>query len=33
MKDSGFSAYCEALIQAKLEDGTIDGLIEDYNLG
>ena len=32
-KDSGFSAYCEAFIQAKLEDGTIDGLIEDYNLG
>ena len=32
-KDSGFSAYCEAFIQAKLEDGTIEGLIEDYNLG
>lgn len=32
-KDSGFSAYCEDFIQAKLEDGTIDGLIEDYNLG
>ena len=32
-KDSGFSAYCEDFIQAKLEDGTIDGLIEEYNLG
>ena len=32
-KDSGFSTYCEDFIQAKLEDGTIDGLIEDYNLG
>lgn len=32
-KDSGFSAYCEDFIQAKLEDGTIEGLIEDYNLG
>ena len=32
-KDSGFSAYCEEFIQAKLEDGTIDGLIEEYNLG
>ena len=32
-KDSGFSSYCEAFIQAKLEDGTIEGLIEDYNLG
>ena len=32
-KDSGFSTYCEDFIQAKLEDGTIEGLIEDYNLG
>lgn len=32
-KDSGFSAYCEEFIQDKLSDGTIDGLIADYNLG
>lgn len=32
-KDSGFSTYCEAFIQAKLADGTIDGFIADYNLG
>ena len=32
-KDSGFSAYCEDFIQAKLADGTIAGLIETYNLG
>lgn len=31
-KDSGFSTYCEAFIQAKLADGTIDGFIADYNL-
>ena len=32
-KGSGFSAYCEDFIQAKLADGTIAGLIETYNLG
>ena len=32
-KDSGFSAYCESFIQDKLADGTIDGLIANYNLG
>lgn len=32
-KDSGFSTYCEAFIQAKLADGTIAGFIADYNLG
>lgn len=31
-KDSGFSAYCEDYIQAKLADGTIDGLIAKYGL-
>lgn len=31
-KDSGFSAYCEDYIQAKLADGTIDGYIADYGL-
>ncbi len=31
-KDSGFSTYCEDFITAKLADGTIDGLIESYNL-
>ena len=31
-KDSGFSAYCEDYIQAKLADGTIDGFIADYGL-
>ena len=32
-KGSGFSAYCEDFIQAKLADGTIDGWIAEYNLG
>ncbi len=32
-KDSGMSAYCEAVIQECLEDGTIDTLIANYNLG
>ena len=31
-KGSGFSTYCEDFITAKLADGTIDGLIESYNL-
>lgn len=31
-KNSGFSAYCEDYIQAKLADGTIDGFIADYGL-
>lgn len=31
-KDSGFSAYCEEFIQAGLDDGTVAGLIESYNL-
>ncbi|MGN0983924.1 MAG: transporter substrate-binding domain-containing protein [Gemmiger sp.] len=31
-KDSGFSAYCEDYIQAKLADGTIEGLIAQYGL-
>ncbi len=32
-KGSGFSAYCEDFITAKLADGTIAGWIADYNLG
>ncbi len=32
-KGSGFSAYCEDFITAKLADGTINGWIADYNLG
>ncbi|MCD8013063.1 MAG: transporter substrate-binding domain-containing protein [Lachnospiraceae bacterium] len=31
-KDSGFSAYVETLITGWLEDGTIDGFIETYEL-
>lgn len=31
-KDSGFSDLCEALISGWLEDGTIDGMIEEYGL-
>ncbi|MCD8335865.1 MAG: transporter substrate-binding domain-containing protein [Lachnospiraceae bacterium] len=31
-KDSGFSAYVDILINRWLEDGTIDGLIEEYAL-
>lgn len=31
-KDSGFSAYAEALVTGWLEDGTIDGLIEANGL-
>ena len=32
-KGSGFSAYCEDFVTAKLADGTIAGWIADYNLG
>ena len=32
-KDSGFSAYCEDFVAACLADGTVDGLIAEYNLG
>ena len=32
-KGSGFSAYCEDFINAKLSDGTIAGWIAEYNLG
>ncbi|MCD7735639.1 MAG: transporter substrate-binding domain-containing protein [Lachnospiraceae bacterium] len=32
-KDSGFSAYVDTLINEWLEDGTIDGFIEEYALG
>ncbi|MCC8067383.1 MAG: transporter substrate-binding domain-containing protein [Clostridiales bacterium] len=32
-KDSGFSAYVDTLINRWLEDGTIDGFIEEYALG
>ncbi len=32
-KDSGMSAYCEAIVQECFADGTIDGLIATYNLG
>ncbi|MCD8075255.1 MAG: transporter substrate-binding domain-containing protein [Lachnospiraceae bacterium] len=31
-KDSGFSAYVDILINRWLDDGTIDGLIEEYAL-
>lgn len=31
-KGSGFSALCEELITGWLDDGTIDGLIEEYSL-
>lgn len=30
---SGFSTYCEDFIQTSLADGTVDGLIAQYNLG
>ncbi len=30
---SGFSAYCEEFVQACLSDGTIEGLMAEYNLG
>lgn len=29
---SGFSTYCEDFIQTSLTDGTIDGLVAEYNL-
>lgn len=32
-KGSDFSELCEELVQGWLSDGTIDGLIADYNLG
>lgn len=32
VKDSGFSAYVDTLVQGWLEDGTIDGLIEANGL-
>lgn len=31
-KDSGFSAYVDTLVRMWLDDGTIDGLIETYEL-
>ncbi len=33
VKDSGMSAYCEALVQDCFADGTIDELVATYNLG